>query len=331
MINLVRGDFYAKKSKKKSSTEIYHAMLRGINGQIIFQDNEDYEKLVQTIREYKEVCGYEIYAYCLMDNYIHLLIKEEKEELGIVFRRIGTKYVYWYNCKYERSGHLFQDRYKSEVVENDKYFLTVLRYIYQNPVKVGIENDIAKYPWSSYNEYLGKKGICDTKFAFYIVQSRPITTLYLIPETKDQENHVYISVGHQQMMTDPMKPLGLSFFLLTTRASMRKAGGRLFVDITHNLASPDSRETLLDAMGQHDPLMKDALMTIIERNFIKLMPNYKQKKSLSQGNNGISSSDIQSQIENDPAIVSDLIKKSQTSKRNQDRIYLILFWKIFRS
>ena len=78
-------------------------MLRGINGQIIFQDNEDYEKLVQTIREYKEVCGYEIYAYCLMDNYIHLLIKEEKEELGIVFRRIGTKYVYWYNCKYERS------------------------------------------------------------------------------------------------------------------------------------------------------------------------------------------------------------------------------------
>lgn len=153
-----------RKAREKSSTGIYHAMLRGINGQIIFQDNEDYEKFIQIIREYKEVCGYEIYAYCLMSNHVHLLIKEGREELGIVFRRIGAKYVYWYNYKYERNGHLFQDRYRSEVVENDKYFLTVLRYIHQNPVKAGIENDISKYPWSSYNEYLEKNGICDTKF-----------------------------------------------------------------------------------------------------------------------------------------------------------------------
>jgi pyruvate,water dikinase len=71
---------------------------------------------------------------------------------------------------------------------------------------------------------------------FYIVQSRPITTLFPIPEANDQENHVYVSVGHQQMMTDPMKPLGLSFYLLTTPAPMRTAGGRLFVDVTNNLA-----------------------------------------------------------------------------------------------
>ncbi|MBD4898885.1 phosphoenolpyruvate synthase, partial [Xanthomonas citri pv. citri] len=100
---------------------------------------------------------------------------------------------------------------------------------------------------------------------FYIVQSRPITTLFPIPEASDQENHVYISVGHQQMMTDPIKPLGLSFFLLTTVAPMRKAGGRLFVDVTHHLASPDSREVFLKGMGQHDQLLKDALMTIIKR------------------------------------------------------------------
>ncbi|WKB36001.1 hypothetical protein QS257_01400 [Terrilactibacillus sp. S3-3] len=109
---------------------------------------------------------------------------------------------------------------------------------------------------------------------FYIVQSRPITTLYPIPEADDRENHVYVSVGHQQMMTDPMKPLGLSFFLLTTNAPMRKAGGRLFVDVTQNLASPVSRNILLNAMGQHDPLMKDALVTIIDRgDFIKPLPN----------------------------------------------------------
>ncbi|HHY25099.1 MAG TPA: transposase, partial [Clostridiaceae bacterium] len=113
-------------------------MLRGINGQVIFHDNKDYEKLIQTIKEIKEISKYEVYAYCLMTNHVHLLIKERNEDLGIVFRRIGAKYVYWYNHKYKRRGYLFQDRYKSEAVESDEYLLTVLRYIHQNPVKAGI-------------------------------------------------------------------------------------------------------------------------------------------------------------------------------------------------
>ena len=115
---------------------------------------------------------------------------------------------------------------------------------------------------------------CLVDDTFYIVQSRPITTLYPIPEANDQENHVYISVGHQQMMTDAMKPLGLSFWLLTTRAPMRTAGGRLFVDITSMLASPVGRETLVNVtLGKSDPLIKDALTTIIEReDFIKSLP-----------------------------------------------------------
>lgn len=149
---------------------------------------------------------------------------------------------------------------------------------------------------------------------FYIVQSRPITTLYPVPEANDQENHVYVSVGHQQMMTDPMKPLGLSFFLLTTSAPMRKAGGRLFVDITHNLSSPAGREILLHTLGQSDPLIKDALTTIIERgDFIKLSPDDEKPAGPGKGNKSIASSDLQAQIEKGPAIVSDLIKDSQAS------------------
>ncbi|PAW30426.1 phosphoenolpyruvate synthase [Peribacillus simplex] len=149
---------------------------------------------------------------------------------------------------------------------------------------------------------------------FYIVQSRPITTLYPIPEANDQENHVYVSVGHQQMMTDAMKPLGLSFWLLTTPAPMRIAGGRLFVDVTHMVASPESRKMLVEAMGQHDPLMKDALINIIERgDFIKSVPNDKQEQSSGKSNKGVPSADSRAQIENDPTIVSDLIKRSQTS------------------
>ena len=155
---------------------------------------------------------------------------------------------------------------------------------------------------------------CLVDNTFYIVQSRPITTLYPIPDADDQENHVYISVGHQQMMTDPMKPLGLSFFLLTTRAPMRKAGGRLFVEVTHQLASPVSREMLLNVMGQHDPLLKDALTTLVERgDFIESSPADKKELSPGKSNKVISSAGFRTQIENDPAIVPDLIKRSQTS------------------
>jgi REP element-mobilizing transposase RayT len=99
-----------------------------------------------------------------MNNHIHLLIKEGKEELRIVFRRLGAKYVYLYNKKYKRTGHLFQDGYKPEPVNDEKYLLTVLRYIHANPIKAGIANNISKYPWSSNREYLGSDEVCDIEF-----------------------------------------------------------------------------------------------------------------------------------------------------------------------
>ncbi|MEK5254790.1 phosphoenolpyruvate synthase [Paenibacillus sp. FSL F4-0125] len=148
---------------------------------------------------------------------------------------------------------------------------------------------------------------------FYIVQSRPITTLYPIPEVNDQENHVYVSVGHQQMMTDPMKPLGLSFYLLITPAPMRKAGGRLFVDVAHMLASPAKRETFINTLGKSDPLIKDAFITLIEREYITSIPDDRKERSPDNSSKDRSSEVFQALIENDPAIVSDLIKNSQTS------------------
>jgi pyruvate,water dikinase len=169
---------------------------------------------------------------------------------------------------------------------------------------------------------------CLTDDTFYIVQSRPITTLYPIPEAKDEENHAYVSVGHQQMMTDPLKPLGMSIFQLTSVGPRYKAGGRLFVDVAPMLASPDSREALLNGMGQHDPLMKDALITIVERgDYIKSLPDDKKELSSGKNNKGTSSTGSQAQIESDPgrlgeqqvksatspSIVSDLIKNSQVS------------------
>lgn len=99
----------------------------------------------------------------------------------------------------------------------------------------------------------------------YIVQSRPITTLFPIPEAPDDHNRVYVSVGHQQMMTDPIRPLGLSFYLMITPATMRTAAGRLFVDVTPHLASPEKTRALFETLGKSEPLIRDALVTVSEQ------------------------------------------------------------------
>ncbi|HXB91340.1 MAG TPA: phosphoenolpyruvate synthase [Puia sp.] len=154
---------------------------------------------------------------------------------------------------------------------------------------------------------------CLADDTFYIVQSRPITALYPIPAANDRENHLYISVGHQQMMTDPIKPLGLSFFLLTTRASMHTAGGRLFVDVTRLLSSPVSRKALIDTLGQSDPLIKEALQTIVRRKgFIKPSPDIQNAPRHLTGNKTMSW-DYLEKFENNPTLVTDLIRSNQTS------------------
>ncbi|MEU3216245.1 rifamycin-inactivating phosphotransferase [Streptomyces sp. NPDC006971] len=147
---------------------------------------------------------------------------------------------------------------------------------------------------------------CLADDGFQIVQSRPITTLFPIPETGDRENHVYVSVGHGQMMTDPMKPLGLSVWRLTAMAPMHEAGGRLFVDVTRRLASPASRAGLLDLMGRGDPLTRDALETVLDRDdFVPSLPD--------AGPGGPPVGGASAPIETDPAIVTELIERSRAS------------------
>ena len=141
---------------------------------------------------------------------------------------------------------------------------------------------------------------------FRIVQSRPITTLFPIPATEGGGNHVFVSVGHGQMMTDAMKPLGLSMWQLTAARPMLEAGGRLFVDVTQALASPSSRAGLLEVMGRGDPLIGDALQTILERgDFIGTVPDEGAARS--------PAGDPPAPIETDPAIVAELIGRTQAS------------------
>lgn len=215
------------------------------------------------------------------------------QEGEIVDKRIATKKLAIYGCKEggTETRQLDPDQQQAQTL-TEQQVLQLARVGRQIEAYFGCPQDIE---W------------CLVDDTFYIVQSRPITTLYPIPEANDQEKHVYLSVGHQQMMTDPIKPLGLSFYLLLTPAPMRKAGGRLFVDVAPRLATSAGREALLNTIGS-DPLTKGALITIIERDFIKLQPN-DQKAPLPSRSN----TDMPAPFENDPTIVTNLMKRSQTS------------------
>ncbi|WP_340622523.1 transposase [Desulfitibacter alkalitolerans] len=128
------------------------------------------------LKNVKLIDPYKLLGYCLMSNHVHLLMQEGENNIGRVMKRIGVAYVQWYNRKHGRVGHLFQDRYKSEEVEDDTYLLTVLRYIHQNPVKAKIVNSINDYKWSSFKNYLGEKSypldLVDTELIFDLLDIR---------------------------------------------------------------------------------------------------------------------------------------------------------------
>ncbi|YCK42759.1 rifamycin-inactivating phosphotransferase [Actinomadura sp. ATCC 39365] len=141
---------------------------------------------------------------------------------------------------------------------------------------------------------------------FHIVQSRPITTLFPVPVADDQDNHVYVSVGHQQMMTDAMKPLGLSFWQLTTSRPMAEAGGRLFVDVAPVLATAAGRANLIGTLGKSDPLIRDALQTVVDRgDFIRAVP---------EEESGVAPAAAPpAPIETDPELVAELVRDGRES------------------
>ena len=152
-------------SRNYSESGVYHILFRGVNQQNIFEEKQDYIKLLETIENVKKDMHFELYAYCFMSNHVHLVIKEAKnKDISLIMKRILTKYARWYNIKYKRSGALIANRYKSVPVEIDEYFLHLIRYVHQNPLKAGIVENIKDYPYSSYNEYLSGCILTNTEF-----------------------------------------------------------------------------------------------------------------------------------------------------------------------
>lgn len=199
----------ARPCREKSSTGIYHIMLRGIDKREIFLDDKDREVFLSYVSSAKEKSNYVIYGYCLMDNHVHLLIEEGHEQIGQSIKRITVGYVQWHNPKYSRTGHLFQNRYKSEAVEDDTYFLTVLRYIHQNPVKAGLVHDISHYKWSSYIHYLDgpkqKLVSVDRGKGFFASQDKFISFMEMPNNEQCLEYEIKIKYTDEKLKDEALK------------------------------------------------------------------------------------------------------------------------------
>jgi REP element-mobilizing transposase RayT len=146
----------ARHAREISRTEIYHIMVRGINKEQIFKKDFYKTKLLETLKEIKTEIDFSIIAYCIMNNHLHLLAKISDIDLASVMKKINVTYAMFYNKLETRYGYVFQGRFKSEAVEDDKYLLGALRYIHNNPVKAGLSDNIANYNWSSAREYINK-------------------------------------------------------------------------------------------------------------------------------------------------------------------------------
>lgn len=171
--------------RKISSTGFYHIMLRRNNKQQVFFDEEDYQKFYSLLVQYKTPCGYKCHAWCLMPNHVHLLFEIHDNMPGIAMRHIVTGYVVWYNRKYDRGGHLFEGRYKSEPIESVEYFLKAFRYINMNPVKGGICQKPEDYRFSSYNTYFNS-GRFPSDYLFFGLYSKEEFEKFHLEKNDDQ-------------------------------------------------------------------------------------------------------------------------------------------------
>ncbi len=251
-----------RRAREKSNTGIYHVMVRGINKQVIFNDEKDKHNFVSALKRYKKICGYEIYGYCLMSNHVHLLLREGKETIGQAMKRIGASYVYWYNLKYDRCGHLFQDRFKSENIEDDKYLMAVLRYIHQNPLKAGMVEDLAAYKWSSYNEYLRQKPIfTDTQFFLNLFNPEPKKAVKMFIDFMSLENQdIFLEdeTKRTKMLTDA-----------DAKALIKKITGSNNIQVLQTMNKNDRDSMIRKLRAEHISIRQIGRLTGVGRRIIE--------------------------------------------------------------
>lgn len=185
-----KGEIMPRTIRQISSTKVYHIILRGIDKQDIFLSEKDYHKFLEILKETKEKYEYDIYSYCLMNNHVHMIIYDKDYNLPKIMQSIAISYSIYFNRKYNRVGHLFQNRYLSKKIEDKGYLKTACRYIHQNPQKSGI-GKTETYKWSSYKEYIGRKIIIN-----------PNMLLLVFAENEDEARTEFIKFHNIQSNTE---------------------------------------------------------------------------------------------------------------------------------
>ena len=172
-----------------SNSKLYHTIIKGIDAQDIFYDDQDRRFFLKQILKLKKEINYDIYSYCLMTNHVHMVVKIEEKFLSKLMQRLMIRYVYYFNSKYERTGQLVQNRFKSKCIENQKYFLEVCRYIHRNPEKA-LMAKTQNYKWSSYHEYIGGEKIItkDVLMHYFNNDVREFVNYTINSEYEDIEN-----------------------------------------------------------------------------------------------------------------------------------------------
>lgn len=151
----------ARQARAKSLSGYYHVITRGIGRQVLFEEDRDYEYFISLLKKYSLETNVSVCAYCLMNNHVHILLFDPDDAISLFMKKIGVSYSWFFNKKYERTGHLFQDRYRSEPIHDNAYLLTAFRYILQNPQKASI-CQTESYPWSSYHSYEDENSFVNT-------------------------------------------------------------------------------------------------------------------------------------------------------------------------
>lgn len=187
------------KRRQESSTGMYHVMVKGINKERIFNQQREKSYLIKIILKHLELFKVEIYSYCIMSNHPHFIIRSEIQILSRFMAAVLSEYALYYNFKHQRNGHVFQNRFASECIENEKYFWMCLRYIHLNPVKAGMVNNLSKYKYSSVNEYRSNTAIVIHEKALLIYKKTFPDAKSFEEFHKERETKVFLDISEEML------------------------------------------------------------------------------------------------------------------------------------
>ncbi len=212
--------------RRTSPSNIYHVIIRGNEKKNIFFDDEDRGKFIHILKMKKSDNNFELYAYCLMDNHVHLIINERSSSIARIMKCINISYAIYFNKKYDRIGHLFQDRFRSEIIDGDRYLLAVIRYVHNNPIKANMVRKLNEYKWSSYNSYINavsRDGLTDCEFVLGMFSNNRIKAMEnFIKFSLELDDTEFLDINENKGIDTRQKALALIASFLNNKGIVHK-------------------------------------------------------------------------------------------------------------